>query len=101
MKKRSVKLNPPCRCGSTGATWKGLGLYCSNSKCDQLVRERGKDRIPASLPYDRYPIASKVLPSDGVKYTHKVFDAELAKKLFDKFGCGNGQICDDDSCPLC
>tara|TARA_R100001510_G_C7646702_1_gene204006 strand:- start:68 stop:364 length:297 start_codon:yes stop_codon:yes gene_type:complete len=98
MKTRSVTLIPPCgRCGSTSATWKGPRLYCS---CDQLVREKGKDRIPASFPYhsDRWPIASQ--RREPIR-THRVFDEELAQKLFEKHGCGNGQICDDDSCWKC
>jgi len=128
--KRVETLKIACRCGRLGAIWRGNALYCSNRDCQSLIRFKGKDRIPDSLPIvvpegsegsswkpiasveqvrsidaNRWPIASNKHQCEHIdgcdKSSHKVFDSDLAKSLFRRFGCGNGMICDDDSCTLC
>ena len=122
--KRVVTLKVQCRCGYLGAIWVGNNLHCSNRECQSLIRFKGEGSLPVAVPEgsegsswnpiasveqvriidsDRWPIASTSNNyTDGVdKSSHKVFDPDLAEKLFERFGCGNGQICDDDSCTLC
>tara|TARA_R100001510_G_C7656884_1_gene217544 strand:+ start:1625 stop:2026 length:402 start_codon:yes stop_codon:yes gene_type:complete len=129
--KRVITLKTACVCGYSGATWRGNALYCSNPDCDILIRFKGKNRTEASKPVaipkgneasswnpvasveqvrsidaNRWPIASNEHQHqcqyvDGVKSSHKVFDPNLAKELFERFGCGNGLICGEDSCTLC
>lgn len=121
--KRVVTLKIACVCGRLGAVWSGNKLYCSNTaNCGCLIREKGKDRIPGSLvaipqsnegsklwrePITSYqaiekkPTSLQIRSIDANRWPIALDKHDLAKELFKRFGCGNGLICDDDSCTLC
>lgn len=110
--KRVVTLKTPCVCGRLGAIWSGDKLFCSYLYCGCLIREKGKDRISGSLPIvvpninegsSWKPISSvqQVRSIDPNRWPIALDKHELAALLFERYGCGNGLICDDDSCTLC
>lgn len=110
--KRVVTLKVQCRCGYLGAIWVGDKLYCSNRDCQSLIRFKGKDRIPDSLPivvpegsegssWEPVPSVEQIRSIDANRWPKAMGKHELAALLFERYGCGNGQICGEDSCTLC
>ena len=92
--KRVVTLKTACVCGRLGAIWVGKNLYCSNRDCQCLIREKGQSRISGSKPVavPETNEGSSWNPQPAVEQ-ERIFDPDLAKSLFRRFGCGNGHIC--------